>query len=55
MRTSEIELNRGIVEKHIVIRPDPKLGQPGQLAHKIFIALIKKQGLLEIEWAILGC
>src|SRR6202167_5247822 len=42
MRTSEIELNRGIVEKHIVIRPDPKLGQPGQLAHKIFIALIKK-------------
>jgi hypothetical protein len=42
MRTSEIELNRGVVEKHIVIRPDPKLGQPGQLAHKIFIALIKK-------------
>src|SRR5271170_3781339 len=42
MRTSEIELNRGIAEKHIVIRPNPKLGQPGQLAHKIFIALIKK-------------
>src|SRR3984957_733610 len=42
MRTSEIELNRGVTEKHIVIRPDPKLGQPGQLAHKIFIALIKK-------------
>ena len=42
MRRSEIELNRGIAEKHIVIRPDPKLGQPGQLAHKIFIALIKK-------------
>jgi hypothetical protein len=41
-RTSEIELNRGAVEKHIVIRPDPKLGQPGQLAHKIFVALIKK-------------
>jgi hypothetical protein len=41
-RTEQIELNRGIVEKHIVIRPDPKLGQPGQLAHKIFVALIKK-------------
>jgi len=27
MRKSEIELNRGIAEKHIVIRPDPKLGQ----------------------------
>src|SRR5208282_297737 len=40
-RTEQIELNR-IVEKHIVIRPDPKLGQPGQLAHKIFVALIKK-------------
>jgi len=41
-RTDEIELNRGITEKHIVIRPDPRLGQPGQLAHKIFVALIKK-------------
>jgi hypothetical protein len=37
-----IELNRGVTEKHIVIRPDPKLGQPGPLAHKIFVALIKK-------------
>jgi Replication initiator protein A len=41
-RTNEIELNRGLTEKHIIIRPDPKLGQPGQLAHKIFVALIKK-------------
>lgn len=41
-RTAEIELNSGIVDKHIVIRPDPKLGQPGPLAHKIFVALIKK-------------
>src|SRR5712691_6760549 len=41
-RTAEIELNRGVMEKHIVIRPDPKLGQPGPLAHKIFVALIKK-------------
>ncbi|MHB8885962.1 MAG: hypothetical protein ACYC5H_12970 [Methylovirgula sp.] len=41
-RMGEIELNKGIPEKHIVIRPDPKLGQPGPLAHKIFVALVKK-------------
>lgn len=41
-QTQEIELNRGVTEKHIVVRPDPKLGQPGPLAHKIFVALIKK-------------
>jgi hypothetical protein len=41
-RTAEIELNSGVVEKHITIRPDPKLGQPGPLAHKIFVALVKK-------------
>ena len=41
-RTHEIELGSGGSEKTIVIRPDPKLGQPGQLAHKIFIALLKK-------------
>lgn len=40
--TKQIELNRGLAEKNIVIRPDPKLGQPGPLAHKIFVALIKK-------------
>ncbi len=40
--TEQIELNRGVAEKNIVIRPDPKLGQPGPLAHKIFVALIKK-------------
>jgi hypothetical protein len=41
-RTAEIEINQGVTEKHIVIRPDPQLGQPGPLAHKIFVALIKK-------------
>src|ERR1700732_2756526 len=41
-RTDEIELRSNASEKTIVIRPDPKLGQPGQLAHKIFIALLKK-------------
>lgn len=41
-RTGEIHINRGVPEKHITIRPDATLGQPGQLAHKIFVALIKK-------------
>ena len=40
--TSEIEINPGVAEKRIVVRPDPQLGQPGQLAHKIFVALLKK-------------
>jgi hypothetical protein len=40
--TDTIELNRGVADKAIIIRPDPKLGQPGPLAHKIFVALIKK-------------
>src|SRR5207249_7548553 len=42
MKVNEIELNRGVSEKNIVIRPDPRLGQPGPLAHKVFVALIKK-------------
>jgi hypothetical protein len=41
-RTGEIQLNPDIPEKHISIRPDPKLGQPGSLAHKVLVALIKK-------------
>lgn len=41
-RTDEIVLNKGIAEKSITIRPDPRLGQPGPLAHKLFIALVKK-------------
>ncbi|MCL4710090.1 MAG: hypothetical protein KJZ73_02500 [Pseudorhodoplanes sp.] len=41
-RTGEIELNRGVADRHITIRPDPRLGQPGPLAHKVFVALIKK-------------
>lgn len=41
-RTDEIRLRRGEAERHITIRPDPRLGQPGPLAHKIFIALLKK-------------
>ena len=41
-RTEPIEIGSSSSEKTMVIRPDPKLGQPGQLAHKIFIALLKK-------------
>jgi hypothetical protein len=41
-RTNEIDLNRGVADRHITIRPDPRLGQPGPLAHKVFVALIKK-------------
>jgi hypothetical protein len=40
--TKQIELNKGVTEKRVVIRPDPELGQPGPLAHKLFVALIKK-------------
>jgi len=42
MRTQTIEINRGDEEKRIVIEPHPNRGQPGALAHKIFMALIKK-------------
>src|ERR1700681_2121642 len=41
-RTDEIVLNPGVTEKSITVRPDPRLGQPGPLAHKMFVALIKK-------------
>ena len=41
-RTSKIEISRGEKDRHITIRPDPEFGQPGPLAHKVFVALIKK-------------
>jgi len=37
-----IELNRGIDTKSIVIEPHPSHGRPGPLAHKVFVAIIKK-------------
>ena len=42
-RTGKIELNRGDKEKHLTIRLDPEYGQPGPFAHKVAIAVIKKQ------------
>jgi Replication initiator protein A len=41
-RISKIELNRGGADRRIVIEPHPNYGQPGPLAHKLFVALIKK-------------
>src|SRR3954467_6120862 len=41
-RTKEIVLNSNVKGKAMYIRPDPALGQPGPLAHKIFVALIKR-------------
>jgi len=40
--THEIELNRGVKDKRILVRPNPRYGQPGPLAHKVFVAIIKK-------------
>jgi hypothetical protein len=40
--TDEIELNRGVKDKRILVRPNPRYGQPGPLAHKVFVAIIKK-------------
>jgi len=42
LHTDVITLNSAADGKFIKIRPDSELGQPGQLAHKVFVALIKK-------------
>ncbi len=41
-RSGKIRLDKGSADKHIEILPHPKYGQPGPLAHKTLIALIKK-------------
>ncbi|MDR3470378.1 MAG: replication initiator protein A [Devosia sp.] len=38
----QIVVRGGLAEKTITIRPDARVGQPGPLAHKLFIALLKK-------------
>lgn len=43
VRTGKIELNRGDKEKHLTVRLDPEYGQPGPFAHKVAVAVIKKQ------------
>ena len=42
LRKDEIVINRDFADRAIVIRPDNRMGQPGPLAHKIFVALLKK-------------
>ena len=41
-RTAPIELNSNVADKRITIRVDPEYGQPGPLAHKVFVALMSK-------------
>jgi hypothetical protein len=41
-QTAPIELDNGVAGKRIVIRLDPEYGQPGPLAHKLFVALMRK-------------
>jgi hypothetical protein len=42
-RTGEIEINRGVAEKGIAVRFDPEYAQPGPFAHKVAMAVIRKQ------------
>lgn len=42
-RSGKIEVNRGVGEKHITVRLDEEYRQPGPFAHKIAMAVIKKQ------------
>ena len=42
-RTSTIEISKGVRERRLKIRLDPEYGQPGPFAHKIAVAVIKKQ------------
>ncbi|KJC62042.1 hypothetical protein UP10_01240 [Bradyrhizobium sp. LTSPM299] len=42
-RTGKIEINRGIAEKGIAVRFDPEYAQPGPFAHKVAMAVIRKQ------------
>jgi hypothetical protein len=42
-RTGKIEINRGVVEKGITVRFDPEYAQPGPFAHKVAMAVIRKQ------------
>jgi hypothetical protein len=42
-RTGKIEINRGVVEKGITVRFDSEYAQPGPFAHKVAMAVIRKQ------------
>src|ERR1700692_60560 len=42
-RTGKIEINRGVAEKGIAVRFDLEYAQPGPFAHKVAMAVIRKQ------------
>src|ERR1700688_1114086 len=42
-RTGKIEINRGVNEKGIAVRFDPEYAQPGPFAHKVAMAVMRKQ------------
>lgn len=42
-RSGIIELKRGVAEKGITVRFDPEYAQPGPFAHKVAMAVIRKQ------------
>src|SRR3977135_3794807 len=41
-RTAEMVIDRGLKGRRIVVKPNASYGQPGPLAHKIFVAIVKK-------------
>jgi hypothetical protein len=42
-RIGKIEINRGVTVKGIAVRFDPEYAQPGPFAHKVAMAVIRKQ------------
>ena len=42
-RTGTIAVNRGVKEKNVAVRLDAEYGQPGPFAHKVAMAIIRKQ------------
>ena len=41
-RVNQITIKKDLKEKTLTVAPHPHFGQPGTLAHKIFVAVIKK-------------
>src|SRR5664279_1828838 len=42
-RTGKLEINRGAAEKGIAVRFDAEYAQPGPFAHKVAMAVVRKQ------------
>jgi hypothetical protein len=42
-RSGTIAINRGVKEKNISVRIDPEYAQPGPFAHRVAMAVIRKQ------------